>query len=597
MVILNVIGLFALLALPAIIAIHLFRRRFRPRPVTGLFLYGPGVKTVAAGRTPQRILWHASLLAEILAALALAWYLIDPHFSNRMFAHHDIVVLDSRWRMAAEGPAGSVDEQVRTVLANRIAALSSSDRVTIITSGATPSLLCGPAARPDVALRALATWKPERPWHDLAAAVTLAHSLAEDEANVIIFSDHKPEKPEPNCEYIALGQPLLTSGIADVRWWNDEKGSRIVARVVAFGGKVERDIAIMNGSQMLAKKSVVLPNDQPIAVVFPIADKILQTVSVSLLGKDPLPQDDVVSVNKPPQHGILVRLKVDGKLATPLTRGLSVISGVTLLSDETTNAHLVITDKPVLESTDTWILRFDTSEAKSVLGPFLQHRGHPLLRGLDYTGVLWSGALPIETFNTSKDHFLESPLLMAGPAILVSQIRTGRDYEFRAYIDIAKSSLTNHPSWPALLDNIISMRRAALPGCAQTTLLSSQTGRIILPPKINSVTLTRPSKELTTLQADTDGVVIIPPSDSIGPIDVTLAGEKQPWLTMQVLPCDARMADLRNATQKITNTSTKNRSDVERARSMLEHILPIILVALCAGLGWIAFQREEGRAP
>ena len=33
------LGLLALLAIPAIVAIHLFRRRFPVRPVAGLFLW------------------------------------------------------------------------------------------------------------------------------------------------------------------------------------------------------------------------------------------------------------------------------------------------------------------------------------------------------------------------------------------------------------------------------------------------------------------------------------------------------------------------------------------------------------------------------
>jgi hypothetical protein len=45
------LGLLALLAIPAIVAIHLFRRRFPVRPVAGLFLWQIGRQTPEAGRT------------------------------------------------------------------------------------------------------------------------------------------------------------------------------------------------------------------------------------------------------------------------------------------------------------------------------------------------------------------------------------------------------------------------------------------------------------------------------------------------------------------------------------------------------------------
>ena len=34
----------------------------------------------------------------------------------------------------------------------------------------------------------------------------------------------------------------------------------------------------------------------------------------------------------------------------------------------------------------------------------------------------------------------------------------------------------------------------------------------------------------------------------------------------------------------------------ERSRGPLEHLLPILLAAICAGAAWFVFPREEGRA-
>ncbi len=43
------LGLLALLAIPAIVAIHLFRRRFPVRPVAGLFLWQMAQQTPEGG--------------------------------------------------------------------------------------------------------------------------------------------------------------------------------------------------------------------------------------------------------------------------------------------------------------------------------------------------------------------------------------------------------------------------------------------------------------------------------------------------------------------------------------------------------------------
>jgi hypothetical protein len=592
MLILNAIGLFALLALPTILAIHFFRRRFRPRPVTGLFLYGPTVRTVAAGRKLQRILWQASLFAELLVALAIAWYLIDPHLSDRMRAQHLVIVLDSRWRVAAQTSTHSVDENVRAELHKRLATLSATDRVTLIASGETPTVLSGPAARPDAALVALSTWKPDRPWHQLDAAITLARSLTEAQTTVLVCSDRPPITAEPDCVYLSLGQPLVTSGIADVHWWNDARGSRIVVRVIAYGGKVARTLTVSDGTTVIAEQPVTLTDDLPITLTVPIPTSAPTLLSVALTGPDPLPQDDVVQVQRPDAGIIRVRLALDESITGPIKRGLMVVPGINLLTDDVTVAHVLITDQEVTAPTGTWVLRLESASRQSVLGPFLQQRGHPLLQGLDFTGVLWSGGLSDNSKLTDQ-----TPLLLAGVQLLLSEQRHGRDYEFTAYLDPSTSSWSAHPSWPAFLANVITMRRAALPGCAQTTILSSQACRVNLPPGETSVKITNETGSATILQADREGVVVIPPSDRIGRLRLSFADNSNDWLSIYVVACDARMADLRQAGQGLTGTLNDNNHDVERSRSVFEHLLPIVIAALGACLGWLAFTREAGRAP
>src|SRR3954468_7710786 len=100
-------GLLGLLAIPVILAIHLFRRRFRPRAVSALFLYAPQARTPTAGRRRTRLMRRASLLAELAAVLAATWYLADPHLDDRRDARHVVAVLDARARLRAVDAAGA----------------------------------------------------------------------------------------------------------------------------------------------------------------------------------------------------------------------------------------------------------------------------------------------------------------------------------------------------------------------------------------------------------------------------------------------------------------------------------------------------------
>src|SRR6185436_2604967 len=63
------LGLLALVALPAVVILHLYRRRLRQRRVAGLFLFRADELMASAGRHRTRLLRSLSLLLELLAAL------------------------------------------------------------------------------------------------------------------------------------------------------------------------------------------------------------------------------------------------------------------------------------------------------------------------------------------------------------------------------------------------------------------------------------------------------------------------------------------------------------------------------------------------
>ena len=319
-------GLLGLLALPAILAIHFFRRRFRPRPVTGLFLYGAAVTTVAAGRRRQKLIWRASLWLELAAALALTWWFCDPHWSDRERARHLVLVLDSRLRVAAHTAAGpGVDALLRAELDNRIAALDRDDRVTAVASGDPPSLISGPAARPEAARAALAAWRPDRPWHDLTSALLLARSLTGPEAELTVVSDREPEGLPASVGVLARGQPLPTTGFADVRWLNDAEGERLVLRPLAQGAPASSALQVSGPTgEVLMRMKVDLPQGGGAAVIVPVPRGSAESLTVDLgSGKDPLPEDNRFVLIRPERTALQVRVALPDPLASAVKLALA----------------------------------------------------------------------------------------------------------------------------------------------------------------------------------------------------------------------------------------------------------------------------------
>src|SRR5439155_4980004 len=96
------LGLLALLAIPSIVAIHLFRRRFPARPVAGLFLWQIVRQTPeAGGKITKKLPMTASLILECLAALALALILSGARMKPASVSEHLVVLLNDSASMAA----------------------------------------------------------------------------------------------------------------------------------------------------------------------------------------------------------------------------------------------------------------------------------------------------------------------------------------------------------------------------------------------------------------------------------------------------------------------------------------------------------------
>ena len=94
------LGLLGLLAVPAVLFLHLFRRQLRERSVAGLFLFAPELLVASAGRQRTRLLRTASLWLECVAATALGLWLGGLSFGGSE-AVHLVVVLDDSASMSA----------------------------------------------------------------------------------------------------------------------------------------------------------------------------------------------------------------------------------------------------------------------------------------------------------------------------------------------------------------------------------------------------------------------------------------------------------------------------------------------------------------
>ena len=475
------LGLLALLGVPAVLAIHLFRRRFRPRKVSALFLWHDDEDHAISGRRREPLRTTPSLWLELLAALLFALAFAGPRACGAGKAEHLVVVLDASASMSAELDGTSLAERARDEIDARIGELAAQGRVTIITSGARPTLLVGPAAFRAEARGALDNYAPAAPRHELAPAVALARQLAGD-AEVVVVTDHwHPDRFPEEVELISVGRPGENVAISHaVRTPpRDGEPGRALITLAAFTAAprrvemVVRAIGEANTGPELIRRSVPLDPDGREHLAFDLpADAGAGAVEVTI-ESDALAIDDRVVLAAAPSRTVRIASTLElpfaralglatGSAASTLDRLLAALSDCVEVADPAA-AHLVFA-REVLDAPGLWTLAFATGggEREDLIGPFLAEKHHRFLEGLTLEGIVWSIDPDL--------HLAGAPLVSAGDTPILTEASSGSRHVLAINLDPARSSLPRSPDWPILLSNLVEARRDAMLGPVQSNL-------------------------------------------------------------------------------------------------------------------------------
>ncbi|QDU66805.1 vWA domain-containing protein [Engelhardtia mirabilis] len=483
----NPLGLLALLALPAVFALHYFRRRYRRRVTSALFLWGGGERTPASGRTRERLIRSPSLLAELLAALALALALAGPRCSGPREVPHLVAVIDGSASMAAELPGGSPAERATTALRARLDELPGDARVTLIESGPEAAVRVGPGGLARELGDFLGGWQPAAARHDLGDALTLALRLASSrtpgaDVAVELYTDRfEPERQPDLVGVQAFGRPAPNVAIVGAHR-SREAGAESISIVVANLGDAV-------ATRTLRAFTAPIPADSPLlereVELVAGGRSHLQlalpegTGAVRLaLDGDLLAVDDQAFLAPAPPRTVSIASELDA--ATERLLGLSSAGGspldhlfelvpdvrlagadevaqlalVEADSNRGSNFRLVLHAPAAGEATRSWV------------GPFLVERATPPLDGLTLEGVVWTGH--------EQSPLPGAPVVAAGSQALVTRVERSGGVDLHLDLDPTRSTLQRSPDWPILLANLIEQARRALPGPRATNLRAGE---------------------------------------------------------------------------------------------------------------------------
>ncbi len=205
----NPLGLWALLGLPLIVAIHFLQRRSQRRTITTLFLLQQMHRESESGRRIER--WRSSrpFWLQILMVLLLAWLLSQPRWLKTESMQRLAIVLDSSASMQAfQEPTTKMvqrllDRLIDPTVAAEISLVSSDPEAPAFYHGASRA----------AALDSLKQWRPWLGVHDFSSALRSSRALVGPKGVVLLLTDQPLDQPLPfEAEWVSIGESIANVG-------------------------------------------------------------------------------------------------------------------------------------------------------------------------------------------------------------------------------------------------------------------------------------------------------------------------------------------------------------------------------------------------
>ncbi len=215
----NPAGLWVLLGVPAILAIHFLQQRAKVARTSTWFLIERLAPDSARGRTWDRLRTSRTLWLQLLSVLLAAWVLGEPRWVRAESAQTVVIVLDASASMDAFRAPAVAAAQRELRLATGLAARTT--WVVMTTNPRQPPLYRG--LDREAADAALAQWQPALGRHDPGPALRLARALAGAAGRTLLITDTRGKVPADQ-RAVGVGRPIENVGFAGATVAREEGG-------------------------------------------------------------------------------------------------------------------------------------------------------------------------------------------------------------------------------------------------------------------------------------------------------------------------------------------------------------------------------------
>lgn len=448
----NLAGFWALLGIPAILAIHFLQKQSQTLTISTLFLLEQMRRESVQGRRFERLRSSVPLWLQLLSVLVLTWMLVQPRWVRPDSVQRVAVVLDASASMSAfrEPLAAALrrdlDRLARAARRTEYAVIASQDSGQPIYNGTSV----------DELLRAVGGWRPTAGDHDFGPALRVARSLVRGDGLVVLATDHLREDLPYDARLLAAGEAKENVGFAGLTFLEGEDGQPLWQALVRNYADTPqtRSWAMQAGPQRTESRSLALgPGEvRSLQGRFPEGAEAI----VLRLEPDAFTLDDNLPAVRPvPKPFAIARIgppALDGTFSQILASfdRLVTPSGETP-PDLALVAHDPLSPQPL--PARAIVINHHSSVGSRYLTGRIVAENHPLVAGLN-----WQGLISRQTPGIPRDES-DTVLLWQGDRALIFLRSAGGSRQLCFNFDLATSNAARLPAFIVLLHRFVESLR------------------------------------------------------------------------------------------------------------------------------------------
>lgn len=469
----NPAGLWALLGIPAVLAIHFLQRRAKDLPISTLFLLEKTQRESISGRRFDRLMNSVPLWMQLLAVLLLTWVLTEPRYQKARSTQRVAVVLDASASMSVFRDA--LKEELTKQLPGLQGPAAALELTLLESTGNLAKLYTGDSI--EDALTSLDEWEPSAGLNDPTAALRLGRSLVGREGTVVYATDTPQEALAFDAQLLAIGEPIENVGITGVRY-EQKEGTLVWSAVVRNYSEhnAERTWSlILPDGKRTEPKSFEIGAGALVSIQAAFPDKAEHAVVE--LSPDRFTIDDRLPLIPPAPKAIKLFSATSpefSKLAERMRNSLDAIEP----SNDTSQSDLALVSydplDPALPEGNAAIFVNDTTRPGSYLKGGIVAEAHPLVAGLNWQSLLVRESIQLERLATDDVLLWQD----TRPLIFLRQIPATEDRPAARQLcfnfDLNKSNAARQPAFIICLHRFVESIRERKVALVRETYETSQ---------------------------------------------------------------------------------------------------------------------------